>query len=139
MRQYLLDTTLLSALLFGRTGAVSLIYPWIVSREVVTSILVYGEVIEYLRSFPDFPRRRTELRRLLRGVYPLALTYGIVERYSEIRRALRRQGPGLIGDIDTLIAATALEYDLTVVTADLDFQRVPSLKSTVIPRQQLSR
>jgi predicted nucleic acid-binding protein len=139
MRQYLLDTTLLSALLFGRTGAVSLVYPWIVSREVVTSILVYGEVIEYLRSFPDFPRRRTELRRLLRGVYPLALTYGIVERYSEIRRALRRQGPGLIGDIDTLIAATALEYDLTIVTADLDFQRVPSLKSMVIPRQQLSR
>ena len=125
MRDYLLDTTLLSALLFGRTGAVSLVQPWMASYEVVTSILVYGEVIEYLRGFPDFGRRRMELRKLLRAIYPLALTYGCVERYSEIRRTLRRQGPGLIGDVDTLIAATALEYDLTVVTTDQDFQRVP--------------
>ncbi|MGH2588003.1 MAG: type II toxin-antitoxin system VapC family toxin [Dehalococcoidia bacterium] len=35
---------------------------------------------------------------------------------------------GLIGDIDTLIAATALEYDLTLVTTDGDFTRVPGLK-----------
>jgi predicted nucleic acid-binding protein len=34
----------------------------------------------------------------------------------------------LIGDIDTLIAATALERNLTVVTIDSDFQRVPQLK-----------
>jgi predicted nucleic acid-binding protein len=33
----------------------------------------------------------------------------------------------LIGDIDTLIAATALERNLTVVTIDTDFQRVPDL------------
>jgi predicted nucleic acid-binding protein len=138
VRQYLLDTALLTAVLFSRTAAVSLVTPWIASREVVTSILVYGEVTEYLRSFHDFPRRRTELRTLLRGIYPLALTYGIMERYSEIRRTLRRQGPGLIGDVDTLIAATALEYDLTVVTTDRDLQRVSNLKVQLVPRQQLS-
>jgi predicted nucleic acid-binding protein len=75
---------------------------------------------------------------LLHGIYPLALTYGIMERYAEIRRTLRRQGPGLIGDVDTLIAATAFEYDLTLVTADLDFQRVSGLKLMIIPRQQLA-
>jgi PIN domain len=37
-------------------------------------------------------------------------------------------GPGLIGDIDTLIAATALKRGLTVVTTDGDFERVPQLK-----------
>jgi predicted nucleic acid-binding protein len=62
-----------------------------------------------------------------------------MERYAEIRRTMRRQGPGLIGDVDTLIAASALEYDLTLVTADLDFQRVPGLKLIIIPRQQLTR
>jgi tRNA(fMet)-specific endonuclease VapC len=137
MRRYLLDTTVLSALLFGRLGAVDLIQPWISSREVVTSILVYGEVIEYPRGLTDFPRRRMELRKLLRAIYPLALTYGTVERYSEIRRTLRRQGPGLIGDVDTLIAATALEYDLTVVTTDRDFERVSNLEVLLVPRQQL--
>jgi predicted nucleic acid-binding protein len=139
MREYLLDTPLLAALLFSRTAAVNLIQPWIADREVVTSVLVYGEVIEYIRGLPDFPRRRSDLRALLRGIHPLALTYGIMERYAETRRTLRRQGPGLIGDVDTLIASTAREYDLTLVTADLDFQRVPDLKLMIVPRQQLSR
>ena len=35
-------------------------------------------------------------------------------------------------DIDTLIAATALERDLTVVTTDQDFERVPGLKVMLI-------
>jgi predicted nucleic acid-binding protein len=139
MREYLLDTPLLSALLFSRPRAVSLIQPWIAGREAVTSMLIYGEVIEYIRGLSDFARHRAELRVLLRGIPPLALTYGIMERYAEIRRTLRRQGPGLIGDVDTLIAATALEYDLTLVTADLDFQRVSGLKVMIIPRQQLTR
>jgi predicted nucleic acid-binding protein len=43
-------------------------------------------------------------------VYPYFLTYPILERYTDLRRSLRKpHGKGLIGDIDTLIAATALE------------------------------
>ena len=139
MRLYLLDTTLLTALLFSRSAAVALIQPWITRGETVTSLLVCGEVIEYIRGLSDYAYHRTELRKLMRGVYPLAITYAILERYAEIRRALRRRGPGLIGDIDTLIAATALEYDLTVVTTDTDFQRIPDLKLILVPRQQVSR
>jgi predicted nucleic acid-binding protein len=41
-------------------------------------------------------------------------------------------GPGLIGDIDVLIAATAIEHDLTIVTTDGDFERVPNLKSMIV-------
>jgi predicted nucleic acid-binding protein len=41
-------------------------------------------------------------------------------------------GPGLIGDIDTLIAATALVHRLTVITLDHDFERVPGLSVTVL-------
>ena len=36
-------------------------------------------------------------------------------------------GAGLIGDVDTLIAATALEPNLTAITADHEFKRVPEL------------
>jgi predicted nucleic acid-binding protein len=42
----------------------------------------------------------------------------------------------LIGDIDTFIAATALEHDLTLVTMDTDFQRVPGLKLMWLSRRQ---
>jgi predicted nucleic acid-binding protein len=37
-----------------------------------------------------------------------------------------------IGDIDTLIAATAIEHNLTIVTIDHDFERVPHLKTKLV-------
>ena len=129
MRRYLLDTAPLAALLHRRPAAVSLISPWLVKQEAATSILVYAEVVEYIKGLPDFSRRHANLHTLLGAVYPFFLTYRILERYADIRRQLRPpQGPGLIGDIDTLIAATALERNLIVVTTDGDFMRVPQLK-----------
>lgn len=114
---------------------VELVSPWLSQHEAATSILVYAEVVEYIKAFPDFSNRHSQLRRLLRHIYPYFLTYSILERYADIRRTLRRpHGPGLIGDIDTLIAATALERNLTVVTYDSDFERVPDLKVMLLPR-----
>ena len=143
MRRYLLDTAPLGAYLQGRQAVVHLVAPWLRQREAATSILAYGEVVEYLKGFPDFLTLHTQLRRLLRHIYPYFLTYRILERYADLRRSLRRPyGPGLIGDIDTLIAATALERNLTVVTIDTDFQRVPNLRVILLSRatmQVLSR
>lgn len=136
MRRYLLDNGVLVAYLKGRPGALRLIRPWIVAREVVTSIVVYGEAIEYMKSDAAFPLRRDELRALLREVTPLLLTYSILERYAELRREMRPRRE-LIGDIDTLIAATALERGLTVVTLDSDFQRVPGLTVMHFSRGEL--
>ena len=73
MRQYLIDTTPLTAYLKGRPAALSLITPWITNQEAATSILVYAEVTEYNKSFSDYPRRQSELRRLLREVVPYLL------------------------------------------------------------------
>lgn len=42
------------------------------------------------------------------------------------------QQSGLIGDIDTLIAATALEHGLILVTTDSDFGRVPGLLHRIL-------
>ncbi len=61
-----------------------------------------------------------------------------LERYAEIRRVMRPpHGPGLIGDIDTLIATTALDNGLTLVTTDSDFKRVPDLSIMYISRARL--
>lgn len=82
---------------------------------------------------PNFVLRRSSLLILLQEVAPFFLTVDIMQRYADIRRQLRPpHGPGLIGDIDTLIAATALEHDLTVITTDCDFLRVPSLKVQLV-------
>jgi predicted nucleic acid-binding protein len=130
---YLLDTGPLSAYLAGRPAAIELIAPWIERKEVLTSILAYGEIVEYFKSLPSYEQRETHLRRVLRTIKPCALTYSVLSRYAAIRRAMRPPyGPGLIGDIDTLFASTALDRDLTIVTMDSDFQRVPELRSMIV-------
>jgi predicted nucleic acid-binding protein len=135
MRRYLIDNSVLVAYLKGRAGALQLMQPWITAQEAATSHIVYGEAIEYLKSDPDFARRRAELRILLRAVIPLKLSYSILERYADLRRTMRPpHGLGLIGDIDTLIAATAMEHGLTVVTTDGDYTRVPGLAVMHLPR-----
>lgn len=138
MRSYLLDSPILTGYLKGRKEIVTLVEPWVEHNQAATSLLVYGEISEYNHSFPDSARRQTELRALLQQVYPYGLSYLILERYAELRRMLRPpHGPGLIGDIDTLIAATALVYDLTLVTTDSDFTRVPLLHLMFLPRDLL--
>lgn len=138
MRQYLLDTNILSAYLQGRSGAVKIAQTWINNDEAATSIVVYAEITEYLKGFSDYTRHEAALRTLLRKVYPYPLTYTQLENYADLRRSMRPpHGPGLIGDIDTLIAATALHYGLTLVTTDSDFKRVPSLRLLYLLRDDL--
>ena len=139
MSRYLLDTGILSAYLRGRAQIVALVEPLILSNEATTSILVYGEILEYLRQFADFDQRRTSLQETLVDVTPLPLNYLIMEHYADIRRAMRPpHGSGLIGDIDTLIAATARVHHLQVITADGDYLRVPQLQVQRIDRGWLS-
>jgi len=138
MSRYLLDNGVLVAYLKGRAGAVRLIRPWVIAQEAVTSLVVYGEAIEYLKSDPGFERRRVELRVLLRAVTPYRLSYPILERYAKLRRVMRPPyGSGLIGDIDTLIAATAIEHGATVVTLDGDYLRVPELTVIRLTREDV--
>lgn len=133
MRRYLLDSGPMGAYFLGKRAAVDAISPWIVKHEAVTSILVYGEVIEYLKGLPNFIERQKDFQDLLSEIHPHILTYSILDHYADLRRKLRPpHGPGLIGDIDTIIAATAMEYDLVLVTVDHDFERVPGLQIKII-------
>jgi tRNA(fMet)-specific endonuclease VapC len=132
----LLDTNVLSAYLLRRSGAVTIVDPFIRRHEAETSLLVYGEITEYFRGFPNAQQLQVQLRRLMLDIPPRPLTYAIVERYADIRRTLRPQGQ-LIGDIDTLVAATAIERQLTLITTDSDYMRVPGLLYQLVARTAL--
>jgi predicted nucleic acid-binding protein len=125
---YLLDSGPLSAYLLGYSKAVALVSPWIANREVATSDLAYAEVYELLQSFPDAHNQSMRLLSIVTGtINAFSLDFSIYRRYAEIRRHLRPRNE-LIGDIDTLIAATAFEKGLTIVTNnERHFNRVPGL------------
>ena len=84
MKRYLLDTSLLAGYLHNRVHAVSLIRPWIQQDEVVTSILVYGEVIEYLKGLPKYQEKYDKLHTLLHEIQSYPLTCAVLERYADI-------------------------------------------------------
>ena len=135
MKRYLLDTALVAGFLHGRPKAVSLITPLIKEHKAATSMLVYAEVTEYLKGLPGgkYNKFHKQLLLLLQEITPYPLTYPILDIYADIRRKLRPpSGKGLIGDIDTLIAATALDRNLTILTLDRDFSKVPNLKWELI-------
>ncbi len=76
------------------------------------------------------PQRKldiTKIRQFLRSFRMLNLSDPIMERFAQVRADLRRRGQ-IIPDLDLLAAATALHYDLTVLTSDQHFKRVPGLK-----------
>jgi len=133
MRRYLLDSSILAGYLNDRPSAVQLVSPWIASQEAATSVVVYGEVVEYIKGLPNLPQRHATLLQILGAVRVFHATISIFDRYADIRRALRPpHGPGLIGDMDTLIAATVLHRNLTLVTTDSDLARVPDLRTMVV-------
>ncbi len=123
----------MAAFLHGRPTALALMEPLVRRGQAGTSMLVYGEVIEYLKGLPTFREYKARLQKLftLNQITPYPLTYPILERYADIRRTLRPLRKD-IGDMDTLIAATALEHDLTLLTIDTDFDRVAQLKYELV-------
>jgi predicted nucleic acid-binding protein len=90
------------------------------------SIINVGEVYEGVVNGSD-DAALTSIRGFLNDFMLLNLTDPIMERFARLRSNLRRQGQ-LIPDFDLLIAATALEHDLILMTGNVGhFERVPGL------------
>ena len=86
-----------------------------------------AEVYEGAFGTPDPEATLADFREFL-GLYAiLPLTDSIIERFARLRAYLRLQGQR-IPDMDLLIAATALDHDLTLVTRNFrHFERIPNL------------
>lgn len=92
------------------------------------SIVTYGEVFHGAYGFPKPHDHLETFRRFLSAFSVLGLNDPIMEIFAQNRYLLKRQG-NIIPDLDLLIAATALHYDLTLMTRNLrHFDRIPDLK-----------
>jgi tRNA(fMet)-specific endonuclease VapC len=92
------------------------------------SIVTLGELYEGPFGARHPEQNLTSLREFL-ALFPiLALTDPMMERFARLRHQLRSQG-NLIADFDLIIAATALELDLKVLTFNRrHFEWVPNLQ-----------
>jgi predicted nucleic acid-binding protein len=124
---YLVDTDWVVEYLKGRQPTTQILTS--LRREgLAISLITYGEVYEGIQHGRHIERHQIGFRRLLHRIRVLPLDRPIMRRFAEIRGDLRSQGQ-LIGDFDTLIAATALENNLTGLTFNMrHFSRIPDLK-----------
>ena len=127
MTAYLVDTDWIIDCLYGRTDAVETLLE-LSADGLAVSLMTYGELYQgaFHARTPQVALR--SLRTFLRGKRFLPLNRAIVERFGVLRGNLQRRGQR-IGDLDLLIAATALHHDLTLVTRNLrHFTRIPGLR-----------
>ncbi len=71
MKRYLLDTSVVAGYLLARAKAKQLVRPLLEREEAATSMLVYGEVAEYVKQFADFATYKASLETLLEQISPL--------------------------------------------------------------------
>ena len=124
---YLVDSDWVADYLKGRAPIVQQL-DRLAPDGLAISLITFGEIYEGIYYGRDPRGHEAGFRSLLRVIDVLALNRAILRRFARIRGQLRRQGQ-LIGDLDILIAATALEHDLTLLTRNRrHFDRIPELK-----------
>lgn len=125
--KYLVDSDWVADYLKGRQQAVDLIAR-LGEEGLAISMITFGEIYEGI-FYGGNPRENERgFLQFLRFVDVVPLNRLVMKRFARIRGELRHRGQ-LIGDPDLLIAATALQHDLTLLTRNLShFQRVPELK-----------
>jgi tRNA(fMet)-specific endonuclease VapC len=127
MSQYLLDTDWTVDVLNGQATATETLLD-LAPAGLAISLISYGELYEGAFFSRDPPVALDALQTFLAGKEILPLTTAIVERFAVVRGRLSRKLRQQIGDMDLLIAATALHHGLILLTRNLkDFQHVPNL------------
>jgi tRNA(fMet)-specific endonuclease VapC len=127
LNTHLLDTDWTIDYFFDKNDAVARLAPLIDAAQLATSIIVFGEVQEGLLGSPEHTTRTQNYAELLARVPVLGVDERTAMAYASLRRQLRQAGQPM-SDNDLWIAATALCHELTLISRDKAFDRVPGLK-----------
>ncbi len=88
---------------------------------IAISIITYLEVYQGILKSSDPEEARSKLRAFIDIVPVLPFSATVAERCAHVRDTLRKQGKRVNARaLDLIIAATALEYDLTLVTRNTE-------------------
>lgn len=125
--KYLIDTDWVIDYLKGRTAVVDELTR-LSEYGLAISLITYGEIYEGIYFSRDPQASEKGFQKFLRGVKVLPLNKLILKRFARLRGELRRTG-NMLGDPDLLIGATAMQYNLTLLSRNQsDFQKIPNSK-----------
>jgi len=94
--------------------------------EIAVCSVVWAELLHGARKYEKGDERVARIERTLSPFRSLPFDDPAARRYAEIRDTLETRGQ-VIGPNDLLIAAIALQHNLTLVTNNREFSRVPGL------------
>src|SRR5919199_5139866 len=97
---------------------------------IAISIITYIEIYQGVLRSPTPREAGEKLRAFIDTVSVLSISPAVARRCAHIRETLRKQGKEFRRRaFDLLIAATALEHNLTLVTRNReDYEDVPNLR-----------
>ncbi|MFT4037030.1 MAG: type II toxin-antitoxin system VapC family toxin [Thermomicrobiales bacterium] len=125
--KYLFDTDCLIDAIGNRFNARELV-ALLGEDGIAVSIITVAETYDGAFGTENPARTLAAFRDFLADYAALPVTDTVAARFAELRSLLRRQGQP-IPDMDLLIAATAVDTGLTLVTRNLrHFSRIPALR-----------
>lgn len=123
---YLLDSDVTADYLKGLPQPVQHVST-LVGSGIAISIITYGEIYDGIDGSYNPKAAEQVFRQFLRLTVVLPLNRTIMRRFATVRRDLRSRGQK-IPDMDVLIAATAMQYNLTLITRNArHFGRIQGL------------
>ena len=114
---WLLDTNILIPALNGRPAVRARLNEAAAGGEVVTSVLVLGELLHGAQCSKRSAENVRAVEKELSRIRILAVSEAISRRFAELKTALRSKGIAK-SDVDLLIATTAVESSAILVTND---------------------
>lgn len=126
---YLIDSNWVIPYLDGDPTALQLLQE-LALDGIAISIITYLEIYHGVLRAPDPAQAEAQIQTFLDTVPLLPLTLAVARRCALLREMLRRQGKRIKPRaLDLIIAATALEHGLTLVTRNPDdFKDLPGLR-----------
>ena len=99
------------------------------AKGLAISIITYMEAFQGIERSPDGEQAREKFQAFTDGVLILPFSFAVAERCARLRETLRTQKKRVNSRaLDLIIAATALEYDITLITKNTeDFKDIPDL------------
>ncbi len=125
--KYMLDTNICIYIVKYKPKSVKEKFSTLAVGEASMSIITFAELLYGAEKSLMKEKIRNQLFDLAELIEPLHLTEEVAKHYAQIRIHLEKDGKP-IGNNDLLIASHARALNLTLVTNDSEFSRVPNLK-----------